>query len=169
MNFGHLTVQYDPSTMGKRISYSLLGSAMLRQYVSNETLLAVPDKYALVRMVSDGFLRIIAKDIEEQLLAEFKSLGDTGMAGNQPKYGTPPISSGSDSVSIEGALKEAIPGLENAKVPNGCPACVNDQRQRHVTDAVIHLNDVHKWTREEIADWLDTLDCDLSFAPPEEM
>lgn len=28
---------------------------------------------------------------------------------------------------------------------------------------IINLNDVHKWTREEIADWLDTLDVDLSF------
>ncbi|URQ04714.1 hypothetical protein SEA_EMMA1919_108 [Streptomyces phage Emma1919] len=28
---------------------------------------------------------------------------------------------------------------------------------------IISLNDQHKWTREEIADWLDTLDIDLTF------
>lgn len=28
---------------------------------------------------------------------------------------------------------------------------------------IMNLNDAHGWTREEIADWLDTLDIDLSF------
>lgn len=32
-----------------------------------------------------------------------------------------------------------------------------------ITDVVMHLNDNHKWTREAIADWLDTLDVDLTF------
>lgn len=31
-----------------------------------------------------------------------------------------------------------------------------------IKDIVVHLNDYAKWTREEIADWLDTLDVDLS-------
>lgn len=29
-------------------------------------------------------------------------------------------------------------------------------------DMILHLNDDHHWTREEIADWLDTLDVDLT-------
>lgn len=28
---------------------------------------------------------------------------------------------------------------------------------------VIHLNDDHDWTRERIADWLETLDIDMTF------
>lgn len=28
---------------------------------------------------------------------------------------------------------------------------------------IIHLNDAHKWSREAIADWLESLDIDLSF------
>jgi len=28
---------------------------------------------------------------------------------------------------------------------------------------VVHLNDNHRWTREQVADWLETLDVDLSF------
>jgi hypothetical protein len=39
-------------------------------------------------------------------------------------------------------------------VPSGAPASV--------ADVVVHLNDVCGWTREAIADWLDSLDIDLS-------
>lgn len=35
-----------------------------------------------------------------------------------------------------------------------------------VLEMVVHLNDTLKWSREEIADWLDTLDLDLSFGDP---
>lgn len=31
---------------------------------------------------------------------------------------------------------------------------------------VIHLNDVHRWSREAIADWLDTLEIDLTLKEP---
>lgn len=34
-----------------------------------------------------------------------------------------------------------------------------------IMDTVMHLNDRHKWKREDIADWLDTLDVDLRFQP----
>jgi len=30
-----------------------------------------------------------------------------------------------------------------------------------------HLNDEHQWTREKIADWLETLDVDLTFKMPD--
>lgn len=32
---------------------------------------------------------------------------------------------------------------------------------------IIHLNDDHDWPRERVADWLETLDIDLSFKPTE--
>lgn len=35
--------------------------------------------------------------------------------------------------------------------------------KQSVKDIIIFLNDRSKWTREEIADWLDTLDLDLKF------
>lgn len=41
----------------------------------------------------------------------------------------------------------------------------------HVTylrDIIISLNDGSQWTREQIADWLDTLDVDLRFKTPED-
>lgn len=32
-----------------------------------------------------------------------------------------------------------------------------------LSNVIIHLNDGHGWSRERIADWLDTLDADLIF------
>lgn len=64
-------------------------------------------------------------------------------------------------------LLKAVPGLKHAKA--SCPA--NGQcgdTIRALPDVIIHLNDGHKWTREAIADWLETLDVDLSFAPPDQ-
>lgn len=59
-------------------------------------------------------------------------------------------------------LIDAIPGLaEKVKCPCGC----NDNAP--VWNVVIHLNDGAKWSREKIADWLDTLDADLRFKLPE--
>ncbi len=38
-----------------------------------------------------------------------------------------------------------------------------DGRQYELFTAIISLNDTYRWTRERIADWLETLDIDLSF------
>jgi hypothetical protein len=40
-----------------------------------------------------------------------------------------------------------------------CPACTGVST---VPVIIIHLNDGHKWSREDIADWLETLDLDLT-------
>ncbi len=71
-------------------------------------------------------------------------------------------------------LTKAIPGLKGAKA--SCPAnkvCgEGPYKDQPVSTLIMHLNDQHNWTRERIADWLETLDFDLSFqeptaAPPE--
>lgn len=41
-------------------------------------------------------------------------------------------------------------------------------QENSIPDTIMHLNDRHKWTREEIADWLETLDVDLRFKTPEQ-
>jgi hypothetical protein len=46
-----------------------------------------------------------------------------------------------------------IPSSENYQVP---------EHTHEIFDAVTILNDIHGWTREQIADWLDTLDIDLT-------
>ena len=68
-------------------------------------------------------------------------------------------------------LHDAIPGF--AEMKRACPACkdfdIYDDSDPFLQDTIIHLNDEHKWTREAIADWLETLDYDLTFKTPEEV
>jgi len=59
-------------------------------------------------------------------------------------------------------LVSAIPGLaEVVTCPCGCNV------KKAIWSMVIHLNDAARWSREQIADWLDTLDADLRFKLPE--
>lgn len=64
------------------------------------------------------------------------------------------------------ALEQSIPGI-NAYVD--CPWCGKGEgRDAHdgpIVALVQHLNDHAHWSREQIADWLETLDVDLSFPP----
>lgn len=79
-------------------------------------------------------------------------------------------------------LNKICPGLaEMVKWPCGCKeltlidALEHNVVQSSVQDAIIHLNDsaTHEdgrgeWTREEIADWLESLDVDLTLTTQEE-
>lgn len=80
---------------------------------------------------------------------------------NTASYSAPVPASSSYSDSGR-MLAAALPGLAT-RVP--CPVC--DDYHAPVQTAVIHMNDVHRWTREAIADWLDSLDVDLSFPVPD--
>jgi hypothetical protein len=42
------------------------------------------------------------------------------------------------------------------------PHPIHDNVTVKLKDAIIHLNDVQKWTREEIADWLEELDLNIT-------
>jgi hypothetical protein len=67
-----------------------------------------------------------------------------------------------------GALMQKIcPGLrELAKAPCGCSGNYNgttiSRIIMHLNDEVVHNGVNKEWTREEIADWLESLDVDLS-------
>ena len=62
-------------------------------------------------------------------------------------------------------LREMFPQLVE---PIACPSCQSTQSQHlpgppTLTEIMVdHLNDQHGWTREQIADWLDTLPPDLT-------
>lgn len=49
-----------------------------------------------------------------------------------------------------------------------CPAKCKHHTDTTIANFIVHLNDIHKWPREKIADWLDTLDVDLSVPIPKE-
>lgn len=66
--------------------------------------------------------------------------------------------------TIDSILADAIPGFHEMK--QRCPAVGCMSTSPYLRDAIIHLNDAHEWPRERIADWLDTLDHDLTFKVP---
>lgn len=80
-----------------------------------------------------------------------------------------------DGLSKDAAegLPKLIPDIQtriDCPGPNLRPTHHKDCSRKHLElfDAIMHLNDEHKWSREQIADWLDALDLDLSFPSPKE-
>jgi hypothetical protein len=63
---------------------------------------------------------------------------------------------------IADRLAQVLPGI-NALVKH--PVTGDHERVRSI---IVNLNDGHRWSRERIADWLDTLDTDLRFPTPKE-
>lgn len=63
---------------------------------------------------------------------------------------------------VAATLRELLPGLREI---SACPVpgCID---RDSIESTVVHLNDRHRWTREQIADWLDALPVDLSFPTP---
>lgn len=60
-------------------------------------------------------------------------------------------------------VRYLLPDLDNRK------ACPEDcDHTDSVWQIVQHLNDYHQWSREEIADWLETLDINITFPIGEE-
>jgi hypothetical protein len=67
-------------------------------------------------------------------------------------------------------FEQLIPGFK--KLIQTCPeknCWKSDLLAEPLWTTIVHLNDQHKWSREEIADWLETLDHDLRLTPVEEV
>lgn len=62
-------------------------------------------------------------------------------------------------------VQQAVPALGNHKTRCPHDGC---EYQTSIFNLVILLNDTHEWSRQEIADWLETLDADLTFPTPDE-
>ena len=56
-------------------------------------------------------------------------------------------------------LQELLGPLATKKAK--CPQCGTE---RYLWSLIQHINDTHQWKREDIADWLETLDMDLTLA-----
>lgn len=69
-------------------------------------------------------------------------------------------------------LKAVLPGLDEyvKPPPSDCQENMDHSTDVEATvwDIVQSLNDCCGWSREKIADWLETLDADLKFKPKEE-
>lgn len=67
-------------------------------------------------------------------------------------------------------LERVVPALGE---PTLCPepGCGNHEPaapMQPIASVIVELNDRHLWTREQIADWLDTLPYDLTIQPASE-
>lgn len=62
-----------------------------------------------------------------------------------------------------GALSWKLPGADQY-IQSPCPkTCQYYDDRASLRWFIMHLNDDHKWTREQIADWIETLDIDTRF------
>lgn len=90
---------------------------------------------------------------------------------NQILYG----SAAQSSSPVVDDLAKLVPALATEKAT--CPGCGDgcacgcgmkaidtgfSVSDRPVAEVIMHLNDQHRWTREQIADWLETLPIDLT-------
>lgn len=77
---------------------------------------------------------------------------------------SPVVSTGGESYGNSGTiLGKLMPDIRSSVA---YPCLCHRHETAAVTTVVIHLNDNCKWTRERIADWLDTLDLNLRFPTP---
>ncbi len=72
-----------------------------------------------------------------------------------------PVTGMISGAAVVAKLRRALPGITTVvKHP------VTSSADSSVSDVIISLNDGYGWSREQIADWLDTLDVDLRFPTP---
>jgi hypothetical protein len=62
--------------------------------------------------------------------------------------------------TVQQNLHKLFPALKEMVT---CPVCakLDKDRSSALDRMIIHLNDEHRWTREQVADWLESLDIDL--------
>lgn len=69
-----------------------------------------------------------------------------------------------------GTIRDVLPEIDQIRV--ACPVQNCDlahvERSSTLFWMIVDLNDSHGWSRERIADWVDSLDVDLSFPVPED-
>lgn len=113
----------------------------------------------------------VLKDISNWEAMDFANKHVIGIETMAPTYGPissstvkPKMSAGNAVVDL---FIKLIPGFNDMTA--ACPVDDCNHKDALLKYAIIHLNDDHKWTREEIADWLDTLDHDLRIKEPEEV
>lgn len=68
--------------------------------------------------------------------------------------------SGYGESSVVNELAKLCPAIKTTNTT--CPDC---KQGGTIANLIPHINDHHKWSREKIADWLETLDVDLTLKP----
>lgn len=194
-NFSHvLKIKYiQPNTLHYAVAQELLASAYDSKYVVHEVAKQMASYVA--QDIEQQLMALLHKDGMQYLWPKEKVFSYDqmkGLYGDLNKFSafsTPPEQQAdfksmmaamtkvykkndtyyapSSSGGVQSTLEKAIPGLKGAK--SHCPdkQCPRSAAEEPLTKVIVHLNDGHKWKREKIADWLETLDCDLAFKTPE--
>jgi hypothetical protein len=69
----------------------------------------------------------------------------------------------SETIKLMGASHE-LPGVKEWTI---APCECHKDKSDSIYALIVHLNDYCKWSRDQIADWLESLDVDLTFKVPE--
>jgi hypothetical protein len=107
----------------------------------------------LANISESGMISVLAAKISANY---DKNLLEAMISYHTSINGLIPKGIGGQTTNVE-ELSKQLPGVEQIAVH---PVAKNVNSIRNI---IINLNDVHKWTREQIADWLDSLDVDLTF------
>jgi hypothetical protein len=83
---------------------------------------------------------------------------DISFVGNFMDINIEQIKKGHHIAALQREIYQACPALEYGKALHPLYKGLTSK----VCDIIIELNDSFEWTREQIADWLDTLDIDLT-------
>ena len=104
-------------------------------------------------------LKVESAKLKKVIWAIDSSYSIGGWEGPSEVHGGGVISS-TKSYSSPSTLSRSLPGVKEKAT---CPGCKGNPTEVDIWSLVQHLNDTHRWTRNEIADWLETLDIDMEF------
>ena len=153
------------------VTYMCHHSLYLDQHISLESLVHTP----VAVLADETFRSAVNQCVKDHVLGVPPS--PTVFVPKQVQYAayyeSPAFSNGllspawsdiSDQLNIIGKLQQLVPGMANKSIC--CPEkCGVVQKAVPIPNMVMHLNDFHHWTREAIADWLETLGVDLTIQP----
>jgi hypothetical protein len=176
-----ITSQYEPNKGIYVFKVTVAGGGKFEVAFTQEIMADVPD---FKQIVGYSIVKYIANELDNEIQLMLQSakpnvavksftvpdnkIIDMGWANQKPSQteGTKTFvsnvwGSNAKEPTVLAELKKAVPALDQ---PSQCPI-VKECISRHGTLAsiIIHLNDDHKWSRERVADWLETLDVDLKF------
>lgn len=145
--------------------YGLAGKQKVLNYLYGKGEISEVGIKVLAEQVLDGKAEI--SDIKEAL--NYFKEKDTGLKKIPAKPPSDhhkklkPYNKVSGLTSVVDQLAKLCPDIKKIRVK--CPAakdCGSSYTPSYISDLVQHLNDSqHNWSREQIADWLETLDADI--------
>lgn len=157
------------------VEYTLffdVADAAFSMQFSNEMLYAYGN--AANEVIADSFAKDISHQIYKEILSALETPESTPNADkffnfkDAVHYEIMPTQSAQQKVETQSGYEKALEMFEHLPQLKGvsikCPACGYTE---NVMNIIVHLNDIHVWKREAIADWLESTDLDLEFKTDE--